>query len=425
MTNTTQKPTILSAFGNRRTAAVLALGFSSGVPLALTGATLQAWMKTENVDLTVIGLFSLVGIPYTLKFLWAPLMDRFVPPFLGRRRGWMLISQLLLVLGVIALAFSDPARFPALTATICLGVAFFSSSQDIVIDAYRTEILEKDETGPGAALYIMGYRIAVLVSGAVALILADHMPWKLVYLIMACTMGVGILTSFLAPDPKVPAKPPKSIGDAVVLPFVEFFKRRGAVEILAFIVLYKLDVVVAQALMTPFLMDLGFTKTDIGTVTKGFGLVATILGTLFGGAMLVKLGMLRSLWFFGLLQGLAGFSFMTLARLGHHYPMMVTAIAVENICSGMGTAAFAAFMMSICDKRYTATQYALLTSLMAITRVMGSALTGYMAKAWGWELYYLASILVAIPGLLLLLRYSKWTTVAADGTAEPAVVGAK
>lgn len=412
--------TILSAFGNRRTAAVLLLGFSSGIPLALTGATLQAWMKTENVDLTLIGLFSLVGLPYTLKFLWAPLMDRFVPPFLGRRRGWMLLSQLGVLLGVILLAFSDPARFPALTAAICVGVAFFSSSQDIVVDAYRTEVLEKEETGPGAALYIMGYRIAMLVSGAVALILADHMPWKQVYLVMAATMAVGVLTSIFAPEPKVPAKAPKSVGDAVILPFVEFFKRNGALEILAFIILYKLDVVVAQALMTPFMMDIGFSKTDIGTVTKGFGLVATIVGTLFGGGMMVKLGMQRSLWVFGLAQGLAGFSFMMLARLGHNYPMMVTSIAIENICSGMGTAAFSAFMMSICDKRYAATQFALLTSLMAITRVIGSAMTGYMAKAWGWELYYLASILVAIPGLLLLTRYSRWTT---EARGEPLPAG--
>lgn len=404
---------VLRAFGNRRTAAVLFLGFSSGIPLALTGSTLQAWMSSEKVDLTVIGIFSLVGLPYTVKYLWAPFMDRFVPPFLGRRRGWMLVTQLALILSVAAMAFTQPAAHPWLTAAIALAVAFSSASQDIVIDAYRTEVLHKEEMGPGAGVYIMGYRIAMLVSGAVALILADHLPWRAVYLIMAAAMGVGLLTSVFAPEPTLDVKPPKSIQEAVVLPFVEFFKRKGAFEILAFIVFYKIDVVIATALMTPFMLELGFTKTDIGAVTKGFGLIATIAGTVMGGAMMVRLGLLRSLWAFGLFQGVSGFSFYMLAHLGHHYPAMVAAIALENFCSGMGTAAFSAFMMSVCDKRYTATQYALLTSLMAVTRVLGGTPTGYMAKNWGWEIYYLVSIVAMVPGLLLLTRFSRWTTTEA------------
>lgn len=413
---------ILHAFGNRRIAAVLLLGFSSGVPLALTGSTLQAWMATEKVDLTVIGLFALVGMPYALKFLWAPLMDRYVPPFLGRRRGWMMVAQLMLVAAIVAMGFSNPVEHPWWTAALAVAVAFASASQDIVIDAYRTEVLEKEEMGPGAAVYIMGYRIAMLFSGAVALILADHLPWKAVYMIMAAAMALGVLTSLFAPEPSLKVKPPKSVTEAVVLPFVEYFKRKGAFEILGFILLYKIDVVIATALMTPFMMELGFTKTDIGAVTKGFGLIATIVGTLTGGALMVRFGMLRSLWLFGLFQGVSGFSFYMLAHLGHNYPMMVTAIAAENFCSGMGTAAFSAFMMSICDKRYTATQYALLTSLMAVTRIIGQAPTGYMAKAWGWELYYLVSIAAMVPGLLLLTRYNKWmATSAAEKKAHPAM----
>lgn len=392
----------------RRLAAVLFLGFSSGIPLALSGSTLQAWMKSDNVDLTVIGLFSLVGMPYALKFLWAPFMDRFVPPLLGRRRGWILLTQALLVVAIALLGFSSPKNFPGLTAALAFFVAFFSASQDIVADAYKTDVLEEDEVGPGAAFNILGYRIAFLVSGALALVLADHISWQLVYLIMAATMGIGIVTTFLAPEPEVKVQPPKTIGEAVVLPLVEFFKRPGAIEILLFVVFYKLDAVIASALMTPFLLDLGFTKTEIGAVIKGFGLVATLGGTLLGGWAMVRLGMLRSLWTFGLAQGLAGLSFLTLAHLGHSFPMMVVAITAENGCSGMGTAAFAAFLMSICDKRFTATQYALLTSLMAITRVIGGAPTGYIAKTYGWENYFLFSIAAMIPGLLILTRYNRW-----------------
>jgi PAT family beta-lactamase induction signal transducer AmpG len=399
---------LIKAFGNRRIAAVLLLGFASGVPLALTGATLQAWMATEKVDLTVIGLFSLVAWPYTVKFLWSPLMDRFVPPFLGRRRGWIAVCQVLLILSIIAMGFSDPAHAPGITAAIAVLVAFFSASQDVVVDAYRTDVLEKDEIAPGASVYILGYRVATLVSGGVALILADHMSWRMVYLVMAATIGVGLVTTLLAPEPRTTMIAPKSMGDAVVLPFKEFFKRKGAYEVLAFMVFYKLDSVIAFAMMTPFMLELGFSKTDIGAVTKGFGLIATLAGTVMGGAATVRLGLRRALWIFGIAQGISGGCFMILARLGHHYPMMVTSIAAENFFTGMGTAVFSAFVMSVCDKRYTATQYALLSSLFAITRVLGGAPTGWMAKSLGWEMFYLVSILAMIPGLLLLTRYKRW-----------------
>jgi PAT family beta-lactamase induction signal transducer AmpG len=366
-------------------------------------------MATEKIDLEVIGVFSLVGLPYTVKYLWAPIMDRFVPPFLGRRRGWMLVTQIGLVLAISVMAFSDPAGATGIFAVLAFLVAFVSASQDVVVDAYRTEVLEPVELGPGAGVHILGYRIAMLTSGAIALILADRLPWKTVYLLMAGSLMVGVVASLFSPEPRLKEKPPASLKEAVVEPFVEFLSRPGALGILLFVILYKLDVVMATALTTPFMLELGFTKTDIGAVTKGFGMAATIVGSLAGGAFVARAGMLASLWLFGVLQSVSTLAFLALARLGHHYPMMVAAIGLENLCSGMGTAAYAAFLMSLCNKRFTATQYALLTSLMAITRVIVGAPTGFMARALGWELYFLVSMLAAAPGLLLLLRYPRWT----------------
>ncbi len=402
---------LLLVFMSWRMAVVLLTGFSCGIPLGLTGGTLQAWMKSEDLDITLIGIFALVGLPYTLKFLWAPIMDRYVPPFLGRRRGWMIIAQIALALGITAMAFVDPKQSLGLMGVIAVIVAFFSASQDIAVDAFRTEILKKEELGAGASVYIMGYRIAMLVSSGVALIMADHMSWTMVYLIMAATMLVGIFATAFSPEPEIKVEAPKTLQDAVVNPFVDFFKRNGVMaglEVLLFIVIYKIDVALAMALSTPFMLDLGFTKTDVGAVLKSFGLVATIVGGLIGGAFMTKISIKKALWIFGILQGVSGASFMILARLGHNYTAMVTAVTIENVCSGLGTAAFSAFIMSLCNKKYTATQYALLTSVMAVTRVLVGAPSGYLQKAVGWEMYFLISILIAIPGLLLLLRYDTW-----------------
>lgn len=399
---------LLAAFANPRIFWVLLLGFSSGLPLALTGSTLQAWMATEKVDLALIGVFSLVGLPYTLKFLWSPFMDRYVPPFLGRRRGWMIVTQGALALVLAGMAFSDPKADTGLVALLALLVAFFSASQDIVVDAWRTELLEPAEVGPGVGVHILGYRVAMIVSGGLALILADRIPWRAVYLLMAGGMGVGVVASLFAPEPRLSVKPPVNLREAVVDPFVEFLTRPGAAWILLFIILYKLDVVMANALVTPFLMDAGFTKTDIGAVYKLFGMIATILGTLAGGAAVTRYGMKACLWGFGLLQSVSTLSFLALARIGKSYPMMVFAIGSENLCSGMGNAAYTAFLMSLCNRRFTATQYALLTSLMAVTRVVVGAPTGWLAKSAGWEAYFVISTLAAIPGLLLLLRYDRW-----------------
>jgi PAT family beta-lactamase induction signal transducer AmpG len=405
----------LRVLGNRRMAATLLFGFSSGIPLGLTGGTLQAWMTQEKVNLATIGIFSLVGLPYALKFLWSPLMDAYLPPFLGRRRGWILVSQVLLILSIALMAVTSPVLQPVQMATIAFLVAFFSASQDIVVDAYRTDVLLPEEYGLGSAAYIMGYRIAMLVSGALALILADQMSWKSVYFLMALTMLVGVIaTLFLAPEPEMGISRPKSLGEAVYLPLVDFFQRKGSMEVLAFIVLYKLDVVMALTLTTAFMLQIGFTKTDIGAVNKGVGLAATIVGTLSGGAIMTKLGMKRSLWSFGILQGLGNLTFVALAHVGYNYPLMVTAVATENLLSGMGTAAYSAFLMTLCNKKFSATQYALLTSLMALTRVFAGAPSGFLAEKLGWQSYFLFSMSLMLPGLLLLIRFDRWKTREAE-----------
>jgi PAT family beta-lactamase induction signal transducer AmpG len=386
---------------------MLLLGFSAGIPYALTAGTLQAWLATENVDIKTIGLFALVGIPYNWKFVWAPLMDRFFPKFLGRRRGWMLLSQIGLAAAISGMALTNPAMNITTVAVMAVLVAFFSSSQDIVIDAYRTEALLPEEYGAGSSTYIMGYRLAMLVSGALALMMSDHYSWKTVYLFMAATIIVGVVGTLMGPEPKTLAAP-KTLREAVVEPLKEFFNRRGAWEIVLFILLYKLDTSTATALMTKFFMDLGFTKTDIGAVTKVFGLIATIVGTLIGGALMPKLGMKRSLIIFGILQGSTTLLFYMMSHLGASYPGLVITIAGENLASGMGTAAYAAFLMSQCNQKFTATQYALLTSLMAVPTKIFAAPTGYLQEAVGWSGFFIVATLTGIPSLLMLLRFNRW-----------------
>jgi MFS transporter, PAT family, beta-lactamase induction signal transducer AmpG len=393
---------------NRRMLSILFLGFSSGIPLALVGSTLQAWMASEKVALTMIGIFSLVNVPYNLKFIWAPLMDRFTLPFLGRRKGWMIFWQAALILTIAGMALCDPLKNPAVLAVLAVLVAFSSSSQDIVVDAYKAEILAPEEFGAGAAVANLGYRLSMLFSGAGALILSDHLPWKTVYLLMAASMSIGLVATLLSPEPALKVNAPKNLKEAVLEPFIEFFSRKGSFEVAGFILLYKLDVVVTLALMTPFFMQLGFTKTDIGAITKGFGLVSVLAGTFAGGVWLSRLGIEKALWVFGVLQGFSGICFYILARLGHNYPMMVTTIAAENFFSGMGNAAYAAFLMTLCNPKYTATQFALLTSLMALTRTLAGAPTGWLAQTAGWEAYFLIAMGLAIPGLALLTRFKKW-----------------
>lgn len=384
--------------------AVMALaGFSSGLPLALTSGTLQAWMTVAGVDLRTIGIFALVGLPYTIKFLWSPLLDRFVPPWLGRRRGWMLVAQAALLLGIAGLAAGDPRGAPLALGAVALGVAFASASQDIVIDAYRTDVLRPPERGLGAAVFVTGYRVAMLVSGALALILSERIGWRSTYLLMAALMTVGIAATVLGPEPEVRVTPPGTLGEAVAGPLREFFSRRAAVPILLLIVLYKLGDAYAGTLTTAFLIrGVGFSPADVGAINKGLGLASLIVGALFGGAWMVRLGLFRALLLFGGLQAVSNLSFMALAWVGKSYGMLVFTVAFENLCGGMGTAAFVALLMALCDHRYTATQYALLSSLAALGRIFVAPSSGFLVEWVGWAHFFFVTAVSALPGLAVL-----------------------
>ncbi|PLY14865.1 MAG: AmpG family muropeptide MFS transporter [Sedimenticola sp.] len=377
-------------------------GFVCGLPLLLTGSVLQAWMKEEGVDLSVIGLFAFVGLPYTLKFLWAPLLDRYTPSLLGRRRGWLLLAQLSLVAAIVLLAFAQPAISPLSVAIAALLVTFFSASQDIVVDAYRRESLRDEEQGLGASFYVNGYRLGMLLASGGGLIMADFMTFQSVYLIMAGIMSVGVLTTLLSPEPEASEGKPRTLQEAVVEPFLEYFRRRDALAILLFILLYKIGDTMAQHMTTPFYLDIGFSKTEIGTVVKLFGFWATIVGSLLGGVLILRLGIYRALWGFGILQGLSTAGFALLALVGNSLGGLAAVIAFENFSGGMGTAAYIAFMASMTNKKFTATQYALLSSFMGIPRVIAASPTGFMAEGMGWVGFFLFCTLIAIPGLLML-----------------------
>lgn len=396
-------PSRLHIFQNRRIGVMLPLGFASGLPLALTSGTLQAWLTVAGVDLRTIGILTLVGVPYTIKFLWAPVMDRFVVPWLGRRRGWILVTQCGLMAGIAAMAANDPAQMPWVLGGLALVVAFTSASQDVVFDAYRAEVLQQHERGFGAAVSVTGYRIAMLVSGALALILSDQIGWHTTYLLMALLMIGGILTTLVSPEPTYAATPPRSFQEAVWGPLRDFFARGSAPALLLLIVLYKLGDAFAGSLTTAFLIrGVDFTPTDVGVVNKGFGLAATLLGALAGGALVARIGLFPSLLSFGALQAVSNLTFMLLAWIGKSYPVMVAAVGFENLSGGMGTAAFVALLMGLCNHRYTATQYALLSAVAALGRVFVGPPSGYLVELVGWPTFFFLTFLAALPGLWLL-----------------------
>ncbi len=411
MSTPDRRRSALEVFAQPKMAALVLLGFSSGLPLFPTSRTLQAWMTMEGVDLTAIGLFSLVGLPYSLKFLWSPLLDRYVPPFLGRRRGWLVLIQAALLLAIAAMAWQSPRRALELLALNALLIAFLGASQDIVFDAYKVEVLEEREMGAGAAVGVLGYRVALLVTGSAALILADRLSWPTVYLLLAALMLVGLAATLRAPEPGLHVRPPETLGEAVRLPFLEFFSRTGVVRglsVLGFIVLYKLGDALAGSMATPFLLQIGFSQTDVGAIQGGLGLLATILGVLAGGAILSRIGINRSLWLFGGVQAVSNLAYLILAQLGDDYGFMVAAIVIENLSAGLGTAAFVAFLMSLCNPRFSATQFALLSSLNAVGRDLLVAPAGGVAELTGWPTFFLLTLLAAIPGLLLLPVFAPW-----------------
>ena len=386
----------------------LSMGFASGLPLLLTGSVLQAWMREEGIDLGTIGLFALVGLPYTLKFLWAPLLDRYTPSFLGRRRGWLLTSQLAVMLAIAGLAQARPGEYPLELAVAALLLTFFSATQDIVIDAYRREALAEEELGLGAALYVNGYRLGMLVASGGGLILADRFSFAWVYLFMAGVMLIGVLTTLFAPEPTAAEGSPQTLYEAVVDPFKDYFKRQDALRILLFILLYKIGDTMASHMTTPFYLDIGFSKTEIGTLVKLFGFWATVFGSLLGGILILRLGIYRCLWSFGILQSLSTLGFAFLAEAGDSVPWLAGVITFENLSAGMGTAAYVAFMAHLTNKKFTATQYALLSSLMGIPRVIVASPTGYFASILGWETFFILCAAVAVPGLLLLTQFRPW-----------------
>jgi MFS transporter, PAT family, beta-lactamase induction signal transducer AmpG len=408
----TRHETWREALFNRRMLICVFTGFSSGLPLYLLINLLPAWLRTEGVDLKTIGFFALIQLPYTWKFLWSPLLDRYALPLLGRRRGWMLVTQIVLLVSIPLFGVLHPGADIWAIVALSTTVAFFSASQDIVLDAYRREILPDPELGLGTSIHVNAYRIASLVPGALALILADRMPWSSVYLITALFMLPGIAMTLVVREPRLVKGRPRTLREAVIEPFHEFIHRNGwrdALVVLLFIFLYKLGDSMATALATPFYLDMGFTKTDIGVIAKNAGLWASVIGGLLGGLWMVKIGINRALWLFGVVQVVSILGFAWLAWVNQADRLLLAVvIAVEALGVGLGTAAFTAFIARTTDPRYTATQYALFTSLAAVPRTVINASTGWMVEQMGWLDFYLLCTLLALPGMALLLRVAPW-----------------
>jgi len=412
----------LLVYRDRRMAVIFCLGFSSGLPLALTLGTLAIWLSRAGVDKTTIGLFSAVTLPYFFKFAWAPLIDHIRLPLLtralGRRRGWAALTQIALMCTIAGMGGVDPAANPGLLAVLALAVAFCSASQDVVIDAYRVEILEENKLGAGAAAVVFGYRVGLLASGAGALYLAESIDWGLVYLIMAALVVVGLITVFLAPEPKGPKTTPAGQGigywmrEAVIAPFAEFSRRPAWVVILLFVVFYKFGDSLAGVMTGPFMVELGFTNAEIANVGKIYGFAATLAGLAIGGVLIARAGIIGSLWVCGILQLGSNLLFAVQATVGHDNAMLAVVIGAENLAGGMGTAAFVAYLSSLCNISYTATQYALLSALMAGGRTFLATPSGYFAEVLGWIPFFVMTAGAAVPGLLLLA----WLTARRDKT---------
>ncbi|MEN4921581.1 muropeptide transporter [Achromobacter spanius] len=394
-----------NVYTSPRVAPLLVLGFASGLPLALTSGTLQAWATVEGVPLQEIGFLTLVGTAYTIKFLWAPLVDRYAPPLLGRRRGWMLVTQLLLAVAILAMGALSPSSALMPLALLAVLVAFLSATQDIAFDAYCTDVLRKDERGAGAAIKVMGYRLAMIVSGGLALIMADQwIGWGNTYMLMGGLMLLCALATLWAPEPEHVARAPRTLREAVAEPLHEFFTRRGALAVLLLIVLYKLGDAFAGALSTTFLIrGAGFTPTEVGTVNKVLGLAATIIGALAGGSVMARWGLYRSLMAFGLLQAVSNLAYWLIAVSPKNIWLMATGVGIENLCGGLGTASFVGLLMALCRQRFSATQFALLSALSAVGRTyLAGPLTPPLVNWMGWPGFFLLTVVIALPGLVLL-----------------------
>ncbi len=402
--------TLRATLLNRRMLICIFTGFTSGLPLYILISLLPAWLRSEGVDLKSIGLFALIGLPFTWKFLWAPLFDRYAPP-LGRRRGWLLITQVALLLSIPVFGSLNPQLNLWTIAYLATVVAFFSASQDIVLDAYRRELLPDVELGLGNAVHVTAYKIAGLVPGSLSLILADYLPWNTVFLVTALFMLPGLAMTLLVSEPQLKQGAPRTLRQAVVEPFHEFITRNGwksAGLILAFIFFYKLGDSMATALATPFYLDMGFSKTEIGLVAKNAGLWPSVIGGLLGGVWMVRLGINRALWIFGVVQMVAILGFAWLAVVGHSLFWLAIVIGVEAFGVGLGTAAFVAYIAHTTHPLYTATQFALFTSLAAVPRTFANAATGWLVESMGWVMFFLFCFAIALPGMLLLIKVAPW-----------------
>jgi MFS transporter, PAT family, beta-lactamase induction signal transducer AmpG len=409
----------ISPYLEKKMLVTLGMGFVSGVPLLLTITLLQAWLTDEGVSKSTIGLFALVGVPYSLKFLWAPIFDRYIISKLGRRRGWILITQVLLIFSIIGLGMTNPAMNAANVALLAIFVTFFSASQDIVIDAYRRESLSDNEQVLGASSYVLGYRIGMLSAGAGGLILADLMSYQFVYLIMALVMIGGVLITLIADEP-LNFSEPSTFLDAVRNPFVEFFKRHGdninnnisiPILILLFILLYKVGDTMAHSLSTNFYLEMGYTKTEIGTIVKVFGLIATLVGAFIGGLLSIKIGLYKSLVSFGIFQAIATLGFSVLAISTKSLILLASVITLENLAAGMGYTAYLAFIANMTNKQFTATQFALMTAIMSLPRTLFSGSSGFLVEILGWEYYFIFCSLIAFPALIILRKLRKRVTI--------------
>jgi PAT family beta-lactamase induction signal transducer AmpG len=396
---------------NRRMLICVFTGFTSGLPLYILIQLVPAWLRTEGVGLAEIGFFTLIGLPYTWKFLWSPVMDRYTLPFLGRRRGWMLVTQLALMASIAAIGFLKPEFSIVLIAYLAAAIAFFSASQDIVLDAYRRELLADNELGLGNAIHVQAYRLAGLVPGSLALILADMMPWHSVFIVVAAFMLIGIVMVLCIDEPERDPQAPRTIKEAVLEPFREFLGRQGfgaAMFVLAFLFFYKLGDNMATALQTPFFIDVGFTLTQIGVVAKFASLIAVIVGGLVGGLIMIVLTINRALWLFGVVQIVSILGFAALAIVGPNLWMLGFAVAFEYLGVGLGTAALTAFIAKSTNKAFAATQFALFTALASTPRTLAGATTGVIVEHVGWPNFFMICVALAVPGMLLLLKVAPW-----------------
>jgi len=401
-----KKQSVIKLIFQKRMLIILLLGVASGMPLGLCGTTLQAWYSVENLSFTTIGFLALVGQPYIYKFIWAPTVDRYEPLALfgmKRRRGWMIVTQCLIVFLLIAMACFKPSEAPLMLALLALGLSFVAATQDIVIDAYRTEILSEPERGCGAAMGVAGYRIAMLISGGLALVLAQYCGFQMTFLLMAGCMSLSLLVSLKSEEPTMYAAPPLNFKQACILPFVEFLNRKNALALLSLVMLYKLGDAFAGALTTTFLLrEAGFSLVEVGLINKTLGLAGTLLGVFCGGVMLSRTALFKALLGFGIIQALSNLTYMGLIWVPGDYSLMSVAVFLENFGGGLGTAAFCALIMSLCDKRYTATQFALLSALTAVGRVYVGPIAGLLVESFGWSQFFIWSLVVSTPGLLLL-----------------------